>query len=103
MAHPQHSTPAQSASSGPTTQSQDVLAGVFAAVLPLGGGLLVLAGWALFQGIFGAILGGIGAFAWAMWWRGKHGVFFPANLQGTAVGGVAALTAFAGLIFFLSL
>ncbi|MBE9373175.1 hypothetical protein IQ251_01805 [Saccharopolyspora sp. HNM0983] len=103
MAHLDNSAGAQPAPSGPTTKSQDVLAGVFAGLLPLGGGLLVLAGWALLQSAFGAILGGIGAIAWAVWWRNKHQSFFPTHLQGGSVGGVAALTVLAGLVFWLSL
>jgi hypothetical protein len=86
----------------PTTVSQDALAAALAALMPLGAGLLVVLGYA-WIGVFGAILGAIGAVAWAFWWRNKHQAFFPGDLRGGSVGGVAALIALIGLLFVLAL
>ena len=90
------------ANTGPTTPSQDVLAAALAALMPLGGGFLVFFGYA-WIGAFGAILGAAGAGWWAYWWYNKHGAFFPKDLRGGSVGGIAALVALAGLCFFLAL
>lgn len=90
------------ATTGPTTVSQDVLAGTLAALMPLGSGFMVFFGYSL-MGAFGVILGLGGAAWWAYWWRNKHEAFFPKDLRGGSVGGVAALVALFGLLFFLSL
>ena len=87
---------------GPTTVSQDMLAATLAALMPLGGGFLVLWGYTRL-GIFGGILGLVAAGGWAFWWRNKHRTFFPEDLRGRSVGGIAVLVALAGLFFFLSL
>lgn len=86
----------------PTTVQQDALAAALGLLMPLGGGLLVMWGYS-WLGVFGGVLGGAGVVFWALWWRGKHGVFFPKDLRGGTVGGLAALTALFGLFFFLSL
>ncbi|GAB3281574.1 hypothetical protein [Parasphingorhabdus pacifica] len=90
------------AKTGPTTVSQDVLAAVLAALMPLGGGLLVFFGYAWLD-VFGALLGAGGAGWWAYWWYNKHQTFFPKDLRGSSVGGIAALAALAGVLFFLAL
>lgn len=86
----------------PTTTSQDLLAAALGALMPLGAGLLMLLGWAL-MGVFGVILGIGGSFWWGYWWRNKHGAFFPTDLQGGSVGGIAALVALIGIFFASSL
>lgn len=91
-------TPAE----GPTTVSQDLLAAALGALMPLGGGLLVLWLYTL-MGIFGGIVGLGGAFAWGYWWHNKHQAFFPKDLRGGSVGGIAALVALLAALFFLSL
>ncbi|CAM00964.1 hypothetical protein A8924_2049 [Saccharopolyspora erythraea NRRL 2338] len=87
---------------GPTTVSQDMLAATLAALMPLGGGFLILWGYAWLD-IFGAIVGAALAGGWAFWWRNKHRTFFPKDLRGGSVGGVAVLVALFGLFFFLAL
>ncbi|MEU6127826.1 hypothetical protein ABZ805_01525 [Saccharopolyspora sp. NPDC047091] len=87
---------------GPTTVQQDTLAAALGLLLPLGGGLLVLWGYA-WLGWFGAIVGGAGVAWWGFWWYGKHKTLFPKDLRGGQVGGLAVLTAVFGLFFFLAL
>ncbi len=89
------------ATTGPTTVSQDLLAAGMGALAVLGAGLLVLFGWA-WLGFFGGLLGAGGAFATGAWWRNKHGVLFPKDLSGGAVGGAAALVALLTLFFFMA-
>lgn len=86
----------------PTTTSQDLLAAALAALMPLGAGLLMLLGWALL-GVFGVILGLGGSFWWGYWWRTKHQAFFPTDLRGGSVGGIAVLVALIGIFFASSL
>ncbi|MEV5535572.1 hypothetical protein AB0L13_01840 [Saccharopolyspora shandongensis] len=87
---------------GPTTTSQDVLAATLAALLPLGGGMLVMLGYSWLD-IFGLILGVAGAAGWGYWWRNKHKSFFPKDLRGGSVGGIGALVAVIGILLFISL
>ncbi|GAA2799302.1 hypothetical protein [Saccharopolyspora taberi] len=87
---------------GPTSVSQDLLAAALAALMPLGGGFLALWGYA-WLGIFGVILGLVAAGGWAFWWRNKHKTFFPKDLRGGSVAGIAVLVALFGLFFFLAL
>lgn len=87
---------------GPTSVSQDLLATLLAALMPLGGGFMVLLGYA-WMGPFGSILGVGGAVAWGYWWFNKHQSFFPKDLRGGSVGGIAALVVVLGLLFFFSL
>ncbi len=86
----------------PTTTSQDLLAAALGALMPLGAGLLMLLGWALL-GVFGVILGIGGSFWWGYWWRTKHQAFFPTDLRGGSVGGIAVLVALVGIFFASSL
>lgn len=88
--------------SGPTTVQQDTLAAALGLLMPLGGGLLVMWGYA-WLGVFGGILGAAGVAWWGFWWYGKHKTLFPKDLRGGQVGGVAALAALFGLFFFLAL
>lgn len=90
------------ATTGPTTVSQDVLAATLAALMPLGGGLLLFFGYA-WLGPFGVVLGAAGAGGWAYWWYNKHRGFFPKDLRGGSVGGIAALVALVGVLFFIAL
>ncbi|QIZ36640.1 hypothetical protein [Saccharopolyspora sp. ASAGF58] len=94
-----HNTPVPA---GPTTTSQDALAATLAALMPLGGGLLVMLGYA-WIGIFGAILGLAGAAGWAFWWRNKHKTFFPKDLRGGSVGGIGGIVAVIAFLLFVSL
>jgi uncharacterized iron-regulated membrane protein len=87
---------------GPTTVSQDVLAAGLAALMPLGAGFLVMVGY-LWVDIFGVILGLVAAAGWAFWWRRKREAFFPKDLRGGSVAGIAVLVAILGVIFALSL
>lgn len=81
---------------GPTTRSQDLLAAALAALVVFGSGLLVMFGWA-WTGPPGAFLGTAGAVVWLVWWRTQRGAFFPRDLAGGSVGGIAALVAIIGV------
>lgn len=94
--------PSVPASAAPTTVRQDLLAAALGALMVLGGGLLLMFGYAWLEE-FGVILGAGGAFAWGYWWRNKHEAFFPKDLRAGSVGGTAALVALVGLLFFLAL
>ncbi|MER7083399.1 hypothetical protein SAMN05421805_12282 [Saccharopolyspora antimicrobica] len=85
----------------PTTAAQDALAATLAALMPLGGGLLVALGYAWLD-VFGLILGLGGAIGWAFWWRNKHKTFFPKDLRGGSVGGIGALVAVIIVLLFIS-
>jgi hypothetical protein len=87
---------------GPTTTSQDALAATLAALLPLGGGMLIMLGY-VWIGVFGGILGAAGAAGWAFWWRKKNKAFFPENLRGGSVGGIGALVAVITVLLFISI
>jgi hypothetical protein len=87
---------------GPTTVSQDVLAMVLAALMPVAAGLLLMLGFAWFS-YFGAFLGAVGAIAGGAWWRNKHGAFFPKTLRAGSVGGIAALVAVIAVLFTFAL
>lgn len=86
----------------PTTTEQDLLAAALAALMPLGAGFLVLIAY-LWMDVFGVILGLAGVAWWAYWWRKKRGAFFPKDLQGSSVTGMAVFVAVLGLIFALAL
>ncbi|MCE7011940.1 hypothetical protein LWC34_55390 [Kibdelosporangium philippinense] len=60
----------------------DFRVAVVGALMPFGLGLLVLVGYA-WIGVFGVILGLLGALWWAVWWRRKHNKkFFPRDVEG---------------------
>ncbi|GAA2339700.1 hypothetical protein GCM10009854_15130 [Saccharopolyspora halophila] len=87
----------------PTTTNQDVLAASLAALMPLGGGLLLVLGY-VWVGAFGAVLAAAGVAGWAYWWYGKNQQrWFPADLRGGQVGGIAVLVAVITLLLFLSI
>lgn len=87
---------------GPTTVSQDLRAAALGALMTLGAGLLVLIGY-FWLNVFGAFLGAAGAVAWGVWWRNKHGQFFPRDVQGGTVGRVALLVGALAIVFIASL
>lgn len=70
--------------------------------MPLGAGFAVLVGYTALT-VFGALLGAGGAVWWGYWWYQKHGAFFPRNLRGASVGGIAAIVAALGLLYMLLL
>lgn len=87
----------------PTTVNQDVLAASLAALMPLGGGLLLVLGY-VWVGVFGVILAAAGVGGWAYWWYGKNQQhWFPDDLRGGQVGGIAALVAIITVLLFLSI
>jgi hypothetical protein len=59
----------------------DVRAAVVGALMPFGAGLAVLVGY-LWLTVFGVILAVAGGIWWAVWWRRKHGKFFPRDVEG---------------------
>jgi hypothetical protein len=59
----------------------DFRVAVLGTLMPLGLGMAVLVGYAWLE-FFGAILAIGGAVWWAVWWRRKHGKFFPRDVQG---------------------
>jgi hypothetical protein len=61
--------------------ASDIKTFVAAALLPYGGGMLVLVGYLLLDGVFGGFLGLIVAVLGAVWWRNTHDKkFFPRDL-----------------------
>jgi hypothetical protein len=87
---------------GPTTVSQDLLAAAVGALMPLGAGILTLIGY-LWLSFFGAVLGAAGAVVWFVWWRKKHGRFFPTDLPGSTVVRLALLVGGLALVFAVSM
>ncbi|MER5394164.1 hypothetical protein [Saccharopolyspora sp. NPDC002686] len=85
----------------PTTAQQDALAATLAALMPLGGGVLVALFYA-WMGAFGVVLGLGLAAGWAFWWRNKHQSFFPKDLRGGSVIGVGALVALVTILLFIA-
>ena len=51
-----------------------------AALLTFGAGVLVLDGYIVLSGVFGGILGLVGAVFGIVWWRHKHDKVFPRDL-----------------------
>ncbi|MFC7344132.1 hypothetical protein [Saccharopolyspora griseoalba] len=87
----------------PTTTNQDVLAAALAALLPLGGGLLLVLGYA-WLGWFGVVLAAVGDAGWGYWWYGKNEQrWFPESLRGGQVGGIAVLVAIITLLLFVTI
>lgn len=88
-----------SVSAGP---GSDVGALLVAALLTYAGGVLMLVGYLLLDGVFGAILGLVGAVFGVVWWRKAHDnkvfprVIKPAGVIILAVvGALLTLAAFA--------
>lgn len=68
-----------SVSAGP---GSDVRALAAAALLTYAGGVLMLVGYLLLSGVFGAILGLVGAVFGVVWWRKTHDDrIFPRDLS----------------------
>ena len=95
-------TDAPNAPIGPTTVQQDAQAAALAALMPLGGGVLIALGYA-WLGAFGAVLAVAGVVWWAFWWRGKHGRFFPKDLRGGSVARLAVFVCVITVMLFASL
>ncbi|MEB3368383.1 hypothetical protein [Saccharopolyspora mangrovi] len=81
----------------PTTVQQDVRAGVVAALMPFGAGMLLTLGYA-WIGIFGIVLAALGVAGWGFWWRSKHQQWFPEQVT---TGSVVAQTVLVAVITFL--
>jgi hypothetical protein len=60
--------------------ASDFRMAVLGALMPLGAGLAVLVGY-IWIDAFGVILGIAGIIWWAVWWRRKHGRFFPRDVE----------------------
>ncbi|TVT15223.1 hypothetical protein FNH06_36555 [Amycolatopsis acidiphila] len=82
--------------------ASDVRALLAAALLTYSGGVLMLVGYLLLSGVFGAILGLVGAVFGVVWWRKVHGdKVFPRDISVksvivlVAVGAVLTVLAFA--------
>jgi hypothetical protein len=75
----------------------DFRAAVLGAMMPFGAGLLVLVGYLWLQ-VFGVILAVGGGIWWAVWWRRKHGKFFPRDVE----GGPFILTIVLTVILFIA-
>ncbi|TCO48042.1 hypothetical protein [Actinocrispum wychmicini] len=58
----------------------DFRAAAVGAMMPLGLGLAGLVGY-IWVDVFGVILAIGGGIWWAVWWRRKHGKFFPRDVQ----------------------
>lgn len=86
----------------PTTAQQDLLAAVLAALMPIGGGFIVLIGY-LWLGAFGVILALAGVGFWVYSWRQRRGQLFPKDLERKTVIGAAVLVGVLGLIFLVAL
>ena len=87
----------------PTTVNQDVLAAALAALIPLGGGLLLVLGYA-WMGWFGVVLAAVGDAGWGYWWYGKNDQrWFPAELRGGQVAGITVLVAIITLLLFVTI
>lgn len=88
-----------SVSAGP---GSDLGALLVAALLTYSGGVLMLVGYLLLDGVFGAILGLVGAFFGVVWWRKLNGEkTFPRTVKPArvivlaVVGALLTLAAFA--------
>lgn len=84
-----------------TRTASDVRAVVAAALLTYAGGVLMLVGYILLSGVFGGILGLVGAVFGVVWWRKAHNdQIFPRELSTksllilVAVGAVLTVLAF---------
>ncbi|RRO14924.1 hypothetical protein EIL87_19610 [Saccharopolyspora rhizosphaerae] len=86
----------------PTSVQQDVRAGVLAALMPFGAGMLLTLGYA-WIGVFGVVLAAIGAAGWAFRWHNKHQGWFPQQLTTGSVVGQTALVALITLLLFVSI
>ncbi|HKS44552.1 MAG TPA: hypothetical protein VJT49_05450 [Amycolatopsis sp.] len=60
--------------------ASDVRTFAAAVLLTYAGGVLMLVGYILLSGVFGAILGLVGAIFGVVWWRTVHKKVFPRDL-----------------------
>lgn len=75
-------TPGNAVSAG---TASDVRTFAAAALLTYAGGVLMLDGYILLSGAFGAILGLLGAVFGVLWWRNAHQAVFPRDLPNRSV------------------
>jgi hypothetical protein len=85
-------------SAGPAS---DVRTFAAAALLTYTAGVLVLVGYILLSGVFGGILGLIGAVFGVVWWRSLHGKVFPRDLPLRSVIILAVVGAALTLLSFV--
>ena len=78
----------------------DVRTFIAAALLTFGTGVLMLDGYVML-GVFGAILGLVGAFFLIIWWRSKLDKVFPRDLPVKAIVIAAVVDAALLLLAFL--
>lgn len=75
----------------------DLRAATVGALMPFGAGMLVLLGYQWLD-VFGIFLGVGGAVWWAVWWRRKHGAFFPRDVRTGAFIGTIVIAVIAFLL-----
>jgi hypothetical protein len=98
-----NASPSASGNSVSAGTGSDVKTFLAAALLPFGGGMLVLAGYVLLDSFFGGLLGLVGAVLGVMWWRNVHGKVFPRELPTRSVVILAAVAVALVLLTFLLL
>lgn len=86
----------------PTTVQQDVRAGVVAALMPFGAGMLLTLGFA-WMGVFGIVLAALGVAGWGFWWRNKHQQWFPERVTTGSVVGQTVLVAVITFLLFVTI
>jgi hypothetical protein len=80
----------------------DVRTFAAAALLTYAGGVLMLNGYIILSGVFGAILGLVGSVFGVVWWRSIHGKVFPRDLPKKSLIILAVLAVvLTGLAFLL--
>jgi membrane associated rhomboid family serine protease len=88
-----------SVSAGPASDVRTFLA---AALLTYAGGALMLVGYVLLSGVFGAILGLVGAVFGVVWWRNLHDKkAFPRNLPAKSLIILAVVAAVLTVLAFV--
>jgi hypothetical protein len=95
--HDQHNAVSARANSVSAGVGSDVRAAVVGALMPFGAGMLILVGY-VWLGAFGVILAIAGSIGWAVWWRRRHGAFFPRDVETGPFVGTIAIAAIAFII-----